>query len=252
MWKKELQANYSQERNINWKNTQSWTWQDGPENIIRVYVSPSVRQTYDLRDIAVLCSVWMNCKTFKLNPQICGRIKGLRNKHCAHNPAMTVEDNDKAKVFDALKDLFKENDILSHIDRRKCNKELADIEKEDPENKELLRITEEMRKLKETELSNAKRIERIQQMIADQPNQTMKIIEKQFASYSKMPIISIFLTLCLALVGGGSLLYTFLLNDMLTPRPALTPGRDLSDTQGMVQKQGNEIFYRVNSRFVGR
>ena len=109
----------------------SWELPSNYESIAP-YFLPTSWTHQDLQDIATSCHIWDNCKNeFKIRPFVLNNLRESRNTYVAHNPRLKVSDLEKAKVFDALKDLFKDPDVTPQIDVQECLAELDKIQKGD-------------------------------------------------------------------------------------------------------------------------
>ncbi|XP_053376351.1 uncharacterized protein LOC128547465 [Mercenaria mercenaria] len=118
-------------QNVCWEKMMSWKWPLAYESIAGVFIPASWAKT-DLQDIATLCHIWENCKNeFMIRPFVISNLRDCRNKFVAHNPKLSVNDVEKSRVFDALKDLLKVPDVQLHINAQECLSELAKIENGD-------------------------------------------------------------------------------------------------------------------------
>jgi Fe2+ transport system protein B len=107
----------------------SWDWPTSYESIAP-YFLPQSWKNQDFQDISTSCHIWGNCKkVFKIHQHVLNNLRRCRNIVVAHNPILRVTDFDKSKVFDALKDLFKDADVMLHIDAKDCLSEIDRIEK---------------------------------------------------------------------------------------------------------------------------
>ncbi|XP_060604422.1 uncharacterized protein LOC132757225 [Ruditapes philippinarum] len=129
-WRKYL-SNASNLQNIYLDKMMSWNWPTSYESIAP-YFLPHSWANQDFQDISTSCHIWDNCKnTFKIRQHVLNNLRECRNTFVAHNPRLRVTDLEKSKVFDALKDLFKDPDVMLHIDAQNCLSELDRIEKGD-------------------------------------------------------------------------------------------------------------------------
>jgi hypothetical protein len=118
-------------KDINFDKMMSWNWPTSYESIAP-YFLPQSRSCQNFQDISTSCHIWSNCKNmFNIGDHVLRNVRECRNTFVAHNPILRVTDLDKSKVFDALKDLFKDPDVMLHIDAQNCLSELDRIEKGD-------------------------------------------------------------------------------------------------------------------------
>ncbi|XP_060584678.1 uncharacterized protein LOC132740728 [Ruditapes philippinarum] len=129
-WQKHL-CNASKLKDINFGKMMSWNWPTSYESIAP-YFLPQSWPCQNFQDISTSCHIWDNCKNmFMIRPHVLKNLRECRNTFVAHNPILRVTDLDKLKVFDALKDLLKDPDVMGHTDTQKCLSELDRIEKGD-------------------------------------------------------------------------------------------------------------------------
>ncbi|XP_053376349.1 uncharacterized protein LOC128547463 [Mercenaria mercenaria] len=129
-WRQYLSTE-SKMQNVCWEKMMSWKWPLAYESIAGVFIPASWAKT-DLKDIATLCHIWENCKNeFMIRPFVISNLRDCRNKFVAHNPKLSVNEVEKSRVFDALKDLLKVPDVQLHINAQECLSELAKIENGD-------------------------------------------------------------------------------------------------------------------------
>ncbi|XP_060566989.1 uncharacterized protein LOC132725819 [Ruditapes philippinarum] len=128
-WRNEL-LKTRKSPNVRWELTHSWEWPRSYTNIIEVYIPANwPNGDIDIKDVSTACFIWENCsEQFKIKPFIIKNIRQFRNKYFGHNMSMKATDLEKTKVFDVLKDLFKEPDVQGHIDAQDCINHLLNIE----------------------------------------------------------------------------------------------------------------------------
>ncbi|XP_060561758.1 uncharacterized protein LOC132721464 [Ruditapes philippinarum] len=145
VWRKYL-CDASNLQNIYFEKMMSWNWPTSYESITP-YFLPQSWANQDFQDISTSCHIWDNCKNiFMIRQHVLHNLRECRNTFIAHNPRLRVTDLEKAKVFDALKDLFKDADVMLHIDAQDCLSELDRIEKGDMLSNSLKSIFEALSK----------------------------------------------------------------------------------------------------------
>ena len=117
---------------VDWEKTESWKWPDSYENIVGVFLPSDWTKTNPLHmsDVSTQCHIWQQCREFRLNKTTVKNARAARNANF-HNSSFEVSDTEKAKAFDALKDVIKDPDIRNDIDVNECLCELDNIFKDD-------------------------------------------------------------------------------------------------------------------------
>ncbi|XP_060578067.1 uncharacterized protein LOC132735167 [Ruditapes philippinarum] len=126
-WKKEL-SGVNRSRSVNWEKTESWKWPDSYESIVEVFLPGDWTKSNPIQfsDISTQCHIWLQCREFHLNKTIVKNVRAARNE-TYHNISFEATDIEKAKAFDALKDLIKDKDIANDINVNEYLSKLDDI-----------------------------------------------------------------------------------------------------------------------------
>ncbi|XP_060572523.1 uncharacterized protein LOC132730580 [Ruditapes philippinarum] len=126
-WQKHLQR-HCPKHTIDWTTQTTANWEESFENIASVFTTfPTDGSPVNYLDLSNACSIWERCNAFKIRKFVIDNVRECRNKYFAHNETLLVDENDKAKVFDALRDLLNDRDVESHINKTYCIDKLEDI-----------------------------------------------------------------------------------------------------------------------------
>lgn len=129
-WKKELLTFVRNPLGVDWTSSESWRWPDSSEHIVPVFLSSKKggSKEFTLTDLSVACKIWSNCKQITVKDIYVKNVLKVRNS-TFHN--LQVTPAEKARVFDALRDIFRDSDVnsVNSVETNKCLKGLTEIEK---------------------------------------------------------------------------------------------------------------------------
>ncbi|XP_052767162.1 uncharacterized protein LOC128207967 [Mya arenaria] len=128
-WRNELQQHILR---LNMTYSESWKWQNSYKEIASLCVPQKWSSVPTISDVSYCTNIWKNCTAFKINENVLQELQTVRNELIAHSSDGKLSDDETARVFDAVESVFKDRDVIPHIDAKNLTQHLLLIKNQAP------------------------------------------------------------------------------------------------------------------------
>ncbi|WAR20465.1 hypothetical protein MAR_002303, partial [Mya arenaria] len=113
-------------------HSESWKWQNSYKEIASLCVPQKWSSVPTISDVSYCTNIWKNCTAFKINENVLQELQTVRNELIAHSSDGKLSDDETTRVFDAVESVFKDRDVIPHIDAKNLTQHLLLIKNQAP------------------------------------------------------------------------------------------------------------------------